>query len=131
MGEGGIRLRLVDWGGILGNFVDQISVRRAVEIGAWSVLCGDVEGAQDELGAAEVDGVAHEGVDDFHERDLDRLLVLKERHGMEARLGRRAHAADEALVDIAEGFAAKGGRAAANSIDFDVRAEACGLVECH
>ena len=40
------------------------------------VSYGDVEGAEDQGGALQVDGVAHEGVDDFHERGLDGLLVF-------------------------------------------------------
>jgi hypothetical protein len=102
-------------GWVFRNFVDHFMLRK-MEMGAGRILGGDVKGTEDELGAAEVDGIADEGVDDFHERGLDRLRVFEEGHGMKARLGRRVHAADETLVEIAEKFAAQGGRAAGNSL---------------
>jgi len=62
-------------GGIVGNFANHIHTVDA-EVDAGGISHGDVKGAQDELGAAEVDGVADQGVDDFHERGLDAFLVL-------------------------------------------------------
>ena len=102
-----------------------------VEMDAGRIFHGDVKSAQDELGAAEVDGIANQGVDDFHERDLDAFLVLDEGDGMKARLGGSAHAADHALMEVAEDFAAEGGGAARDSVDFDVGADADVLVERH
>ncbi len=75
--------------------------------------------------------VADEGVDDFHERGLDGLRVLEVGDGVEARFGRRTHAADHALMEIAEDFLAQRGRAAADSVDPDVSADASVGVECH
>jgi hypothetical protein len=79
-----------------------------------------VESAKDELGAAEVDGVADEGVDDLHERGLDGLLVFDEGDGVKARFGRRSEAANHALVEGAENFGVERGRAATDSVDLDV-----------
>jgi hypothetical protein len=90
-----------------------------------------MKGAEDELGAGGVDGIAHECVDDFHERALDGLFVFQDRYGMEARLGRRAHTAEEALVEVAEYFTAKSRRFAARSVDLDVRAKASAFVRGH
>jgi hypothetical protein len=100
-------------------------------MGAGRVFGGDVKGAKNELGAAKVDGIAHERVDGFHERSLDRLRVFEESHGMETRLGRGTNAANEALMEVAEEFAAQGGRAAGNSVDFDVSADANCFVDSH
>ncbi len=91
----------------------------------------DAERAQDEAGARDIDLVADEGVDDFHERGLDGLLVLEHGDGMEARLGWGAHAADHALMEITEDLLAQGGRAAADSVDFDVSADTSVWVDCH
>ena len=84
---------------------------------------GDVKCAQDELSAREIDGVADEGIDHFHERCLDTEFIFDEGDRMKARVGGSAHAAEHALMKIAEDFAAEGGRAAGNSVDLDVGAE--------
>jgi hypothetical protein len=105
---------------ILGDFFDH-SAGDVVEAGAAGVADGDVEGAEDEFGAFDVDGVAGEGVDDFHEGDLDGLLALDLGDGMETGVGRSADATDHALVEVAELLSAKSGRAATDSGDFDVR----------
>jgi hypothetical protein len=94
------------------------------ELQVADVFDGDVEGAEDERGALQVDGVAHEGVDDFHKRDLEGLLVLDEGDGVQARLRRSTDATDHALVEVAELLSAHGGRGATNSGDLDVGAAA-------
>ena len=71
--------------------------------------------------------MADDGVDDLHERGLDGLLILDEGDRMEAGFGRRANAADHALMKIAEMLAAEGG-AAGDSVDLDVAAETSVLV---
>jgi hypothetical protein len=113
-------------GGVFGDFIDH-AVGDGVEVGVARVLYRHVKGAQDELGAAMVDGVANEGVDDFHERGLDGFLVVEDGDGMEARLGRSADTANHALVEIAENFFAEGRTAAADSAGLDVGADASGL----
>ena len=87
--------------------------------------------AQDELGAAVIDHVAREGVDDFHERGLDAVRVFDDGDGVQARLGRSGHAADHALMEVAEDLIAQGGRRAGNSVDFDVGAKTNTGVERH
>jgi hypothetical protein len=94
------------------------------ELQVADVFDGDVEGAEDERGALQVDGVAHEGVDDFHQSDLEGLLVLDESDGVQARLRWSTDAADHALVEVAELLSAHGGRGATNSGDLDVGAAA-------
>ena len=90
---------------------------------AAGVSYGDVEGAEDEFGALEVDGVADEGVDDFHEGGLDGRLVLDEGDGMKAGVGRSGNAAHHALMEIAELLSAESGGAATDSGDLDVGAD--------
>jgi len=80
------------------------------------------------LGAFEVDGVADEGVDDFHEGGLDAFFVLDQGYGVEARLWWGADASDHALVEVAEDFSAEGGGAAGDSVDLDVGADGGVLV---
>jgi hypothetical protein len=79
-------------------------------------------GLEHEVGAAEVDGVAGDGVDDFHERGLDGLLVFDEGDGMEAGVGRGLDAAHHALVEVAELLSAKSRGAATDSGDLEVSA---------
>jgi hypothetical protein len=73
-GGGGLHGGL-GWGGVVGDFADHF-VFVEVEADAAGIFYGDVESAEHELGSAEVDSVAGEGVDDFHERSLDGLLVF-------------------------------------------------------
>lgn len=117
-------------GGILGNFRDHFGGGQA-EADLVSIFRGDEESAQDEAGAADIDVVADEGVDDFHERGLDGMRVFEHGDGMETRLGRGADAADEALVKITKNFLAQGGGAATDSVDLDVGAGAGILGDCH
>ena len=109
----------IRWGGIVGDFADHF-FSAEVEADAAGVADGDVEGAEQELGAFEVDGVAGEGVDDLHERGLNGLLALDLGDGMEAGVGRGGDAAYHALVEVAKLFSAKRGRAATDSGDLDV-----------
>jgi hypothetical protein len=93
-----------------------------VEADAAGVLDGDVEGAEDEGGALEINGIAGEGVDDFHESGLDGFFVLDEGDGMKAGLGRSFDAAHHALMEVAELLSAESGRAATDSGDLDMSA---------
>ena len=106
-------------GPVVGDFLDHGAVDYG-EVGAAGIFYGDVEGAEEEFGAAQVDGVAGQRVDNFHDGGLDGLLALDERDGMKARVGRRADAADHALVEIAELLSAESGGAATDSGDLDV-----------
>jgi len=102
------RLRRDGGGRVVGGFADHL-VLRVIEMDVRRIFHSDVEGAEDELGAVKIDGVADKGVDDLHERGLDAFLTLDESDGVKARLGRGAHAAEHALMEVAEGFAAEGG----------------------
>ena len=131
LGEGGRNWFLNRWGGgVVGNFVDHF-VFVEIEMDARRIFHGDVKSAKDELGAAEVDGIANQGVYDFHERGLDAFFVFEEGDGVKARLGGSAHAANHALMKVAEDFAVQGGRAAGDSVDLNVSADADILVERH
>jgi len=108
--------------GVIGDFLDHAGGVE-VEADTAGIFDGDVESFEDEVGAAEIDGVAGDGVDDFHERGLDGLLVFDERDGMEASFGRSLDAAQHALMEVTELFSAKSRRAAADSSDLDVGTE--------
>jgi hypothetical protein len=82
-----------------------------VEADAAGVADGGVEGAEDEFSAAQFDGAANQGVDDFHDGGLDSFLVLQHGDGVEARPG-NGDGAKHALVEIAELLSAKSGGAA-------------------
>ena len=121
-----------DWRGcgIFGNFLDHVALP-AIEMSFARVPDGDAESAQDEASARDIDVVADEGVDDFHERGLDGLRVLEIGDGMEARFGRGAHTADHALMEITEDFLAQRWRAAADSVDLNVSTDASVWIDCH
>src|ERR1035437_6824526 len=108
--------------GVVGDFFDHVAVVDA-KVDAAGVSYGDVEGAEDELGAFEVDGIAGESVDDFHERGLDGLLVLDEFDGVKAGVTRGGDAAHHALVEVAELLSAESGGAATDTGDLDVSAD--------
>jgi hypothetical protein len=112
----------VNWGsGVfrdLGHHVPGVDV----VFHAGGVFHGDVEAADDQRGPLHVDGVAHQGVDDFHQGVLDRLFVFDQRDGMEARLFGTADAAVGVLVEVAELLSAESGGAATDSGDFDMSA---------
>jgi hypothetical protein len=93
-----------------------------IEVDAVGVADGDAEGAEDQVGAAEVDGAADERVDDFHERGLDGFRVLEQRDVVDA-LVQSFDAVDHALVEVAELLLAKCGGAATDSVDFDMSAD--------
>lgn len=112
---------LLPWFFISGHFTDHL-VRVNIEVDAAGVADGDAEGAEDQTGAAEVDGTADQRVDDFHERGLDGFLALKKCDVMDA-LVQRFDAVDHALVEVAELFCPKGGGAATDSVDLDVSAD--------
>jgi hypothetical protein len=89
----------------------------------WAFFTAMWRGLEHEVGAAEVDGVAGDGVDDFHERGLDGLLVFDEGDGMEAGVVGDLDAAHHALMEVAEDFSAERGGAATDSRDLDVGAD--------
>ena len=116
--------------GVFGNFLDHVAFP-AIETNLAGIPDRDAERAEDEAGASEVNLVADEGVDDFHERGLDGLVTLEIGDRMEARLGRSADAADHPLMEIAEDFLAQGRRAAADAVDLDVSAGTRVGIDCH
>lgn len=129
--EGDERERSGGWSfGIFGNFGDDVGSVR-LEVNEPAIPRCDVESPEDQAGAIHVDVIADEGVDDFHERRLNGFLIFKHGDGMDARLGRSAHTADHALMEIAKSFFAERGRATADSVDFDVGAVANCLSRRH
>ena len=109
------------WGGVVGDFADHLSVVDA-ELGAAGISYGDVKGFDDEFGATQVDVVAGQGVDDFHERGLDGLFIFDEGDGVETGVGWSFDAAQHALVEVAELLSTHGGASALDAGDFDVLA---------
>jgi hypothetical protein len=107
-------------GGVVGNFCDHFGLVNA-ELDAADVADGGVEGAEDEFGAFDFDSSEQQGIDGFHEGDLDRLFVLEEGGEADAR-GGIADGAKHALVEVAELLSAKRGRAATDAGDFDMSA---------
>jgi len=106
-------------------------VASGVEANAMRIFDGDVQRAQNERRTLQIDGVAHERVHDFHERGLDGLLVFDESDGVQARVRRRADAADHTLMEVAELLAAKGRRTATHSGDLNVSARFDAWVNWH
>jgi len=84
------------------------------------ILDCDVKGFDDELGAAQIDLIAHDGIDGFHEGNLDGFLGLDESHGDNAGTPGGRNATDHALMEVAKFLFAQGGRAALDSGDPDV-----------
>ena len=82
---------------------------------AAGVFHGDVKSAENQCGALQIDGVAHEGVHDFHQGVLDGFFVFDERDGMKSGFFGATDAAVGVLVEVAELFAFEGGGAAADS----------------
>jgi hypothetical protein len=105
---------LLGWRGVLGDLRDGVFGVDA-ELYAGGIFYGDVQGADDQTGAFDVDGVAHEGVDDFHERVLDGLFVFDHRDGVQARLWRAADAALGVLVEVSR-IALRGARGSCNGL---------------
>jgi len=118
--------RFRGWGGVFGDFANHVAAD--IEFDAVGIFYGDVESFDDEVGAAQVDVVADQGVDDFHERGLDGFFVFELRDGVKAGAGRSFDAAQHALMEVAELLSAHGGRAALDSGDLDVLAVANVLV---
>jgi len=113
--------RFFGWCGVIRDLADSL-IDAAIEADTAGVLHGDVEGSQDQRGAFDVERVADQAVDDFHERGLDGVFVFDDGDGMQAREGRSAHAAMSLLVEVAELFSAKCGASATDSGDFDMSA---------
>jgi hypothetical protein len=108
--------------GVGGDFFDGVG---GGEFYAAAIFHRDVQGAQDQLGALQINGVAHERVDDFHQRRVDRLFVLKDGDRMKARLRRSFYTAVRVLVEVAELLSAESDGAATDSGDFDMSAGFC------
>jgi hypothetical protein len=87
-----------------------------------------VKGPEDQFGAFQVNRVAHQGVDDFHQAGLDALFVLEDRDWVKTTLGWFADAAMGVLVEVAETLSVESRGAAADSGDLDMSASFCG---CH
>lgn len=95
-----------------------------MEAGASGISDRDVQRFEDQTGAAQVDVIAGESVDDFHERGLDGLFIFDEGDGVKTGVGRGFHAAQHALMEVAELLPAHGGAATGDAGDFDVLAVA-------
>jgi hypothetical protein len=113
-------------GGVVGDLCDHVGLVDA-EVDAAGVADGGVEGAEDEFGALDFDGAEQQGVDGFHEGDLDGLFVLEEGSVADAR-GGIADGAKHALVEVAELLSAESGGAATDSGDLDM---STGFDVCH
>jgi hypothetical protein len=117
LGAGGFGLAVV------GDFFDHAAGVDS-DFDAGGISYGYVQGADDQLGALQLEGATHKAVDDFHECDLDGFFVLYHGDGVDARAGRYGDAADQALVEVAELLSAESWGAATDSADFDVGAGA-------
>jgi hypothetical protein len=93
-----------------------------VEADILRVSRGYAQGLNDKAGAGWVEGAFDQAVDYVHDRKLDGLAVFEQGHRVELHIDALLHAFDHAGVEIAEEFAAEGGRTAALSGDFDVGA---------
>jgi hypothetical protein len=113
-------------GGVVGDLADHV-VGVESEVDAACVADGGVEGAEDEFGAFDFDGAEQQGVDGFHEGDLDGLFVLEE-GGVADAGGGVADGAKHALVEVAELLSAESGGAATDAGDFDM---STGFDVCH
>src|SRR5579862_1488164 len=107
---------------VVGDFFDGVGG----EFYAAGIFHRDVQGAQDQLGAFQIDGVAQERIDDFHQGRLDRLFVLEDGDGVKARLRRSFYTAVRVLVEVAELLSAESDGAATDSGDLDMSAGFCG-----
>jgi hypothetical protein len=87
------------------------------ELHTAGVFHRDVESAEDQRRALQVDRVFHQRVDDFHQRVLDGFFIFDERDGMKAGLFWAANAADGVLVEVAELLSFESGGAATGSGD--------------
>ena len=105
---------------IVGYFFDH-AFRVQAEVDAADVADRSVEGSEDKFGALKFDRAAQQPVDGFDQRRLNRLFVFEQGGVMDAR-GGTTDGAEHALVKVAELLVAKGGRAAADSGDLDMRA---------
>lgn len=117
-------------GGVFGNLFDHVGAVD-VEAGATGIHDGDVKAFEQESGAGQIDGIADQGVQDFHDGGLDGFLVFDEGEGMKASFRGSGNAAQHALVEVAEFLAAKSGGAATDAGDFDVGADADVFVNWH
>ena len=105
-------------GGVVGDLFDH-AVGVEAELDAAGVADGGVEGAEDEFGAFDFDGAEQQGVDGFHEGDLDGFFVIEEGGVADAGSG-IADGAEHALVEVAELLSAESGGAATDAGDFDM-----------
>jgi hypothetical protein len=111
---------------VVGEFLDEIA-EMVLEAGAAGVEEGEVEGAQDEGGAAVIVRTLGDAIEDLHEGVLEVFGTFEHGGGIEAGVDAAGDAFDEVGVEVAEELAAEGGRAAGAAINFDVGAAGCVL----
>ena len=114
---------------VVGEFLDEIA-EMVLEAGAAGVEEGEVEGAQDEGGAAVIVLTFGDAIEDLHEGVLEVFGTLEHGGGIEAGVDAAGEALDKVGVEVAEELAAEGGGAAAASVNLDVSA-AGRVFECH
>jgi hypothetical protein len=102
-----------------------------LEADSAGISYGYVQRSQDQIGSLIVDRVAQDGVDDFHQCDLDGLLVFEKGDGVNARVLRRGNSVKHALVEVAEPGSPKSGRAATYSCDLHVSTDFDVWIESH
>jgi hypothetical protein len=114
--------------GVVGDFAYHfllvVFVVAVVEAGVDRVAGGDAQGLNDEPGAGWLQRTFPQPIDYVHDRELDGLVIFEQGYGVELHVDALLYAFDQAGVEIAEEFAAKGGRSAALSGDLDMGAGA-------
>jgi hypothetical protein len=119
-------------GGVEDGFLDDW-VGYVVGSAFGQVEAGALEAVEEEAGAAEVDLVGGYALEDFADGVLDRAAVLGDGDGEIRGLGLAGgefsggDGAAGGVVEVAEGFAAQAGSAAATSVDVDVAALEAGV----
>jgi hypothetical protein len=112
---------------VVGHFADDLRGGN-VETDTARVDDGDMDGAEQGIGAAVVEFAGEKLVVDFHEGVLDVFGTFKHGGGVEAAIYASADAFDEVGMEVAEELSAEGGGAAAAAVNFDVGA--AGRVLC-
>jgi hypothetical protein len=112
---------------VVGHFADDLRGGN-VKTDTARVDDGDMDGAEQGIGAAEVEFAGDKLVVDSHEGVLDVFGTFEHGGGVEAGVDASADAFDEVGMEVAEELSAEGGRAAAAAVNFDVGA--AGRVLC-
>ena len=112
---------------VVGHFADDLRGGN-VETDTARVDDGDMDGAEQGIGAAVVEVAGEDLVVDFHEGALDVFGTFEHGGGVEAAIHASADTFDEVGMEVAEKLSAEGGRAAAAAVNFDVGA--AGRVLC-